>query len=210
MNLASCKYGTGQFYPFNNMGLFNDYKVVNEPTDLTADDCLVVWGGADIHTSYYNKQNKGYSHVGEKPSFRDQYEWACMQRAKELGIPIIGICRGAQMLCALAGGHLIQHVENHGSSHLAVTVDGQEFKVSSVHHQMLYPWNVNHEVVAWSKRILSEIHIDEDKDIEVPVEPEFVFFPEVKGVAIQWHPEFMDDEAVATEYIKNWLKENIL
>lgn len=213
MNLASCNAGTGRFSPFNKMGLFNNYKLVLEPEALTQDDCLVVWGGADISPSLYGKRKSKYGH-GAFPglSDRDNYEWTMMQRAKELGIPIIGICRGAQMLCALAGGHLIQHVDGHtGGDHHVLTVDGQTFPVSSVHHQMLYPWNVEHEMIAWSEAPRSTRYFDEDKDIgQVPCEPEFVYFPQVRGVAVQWHPEFMDDDVQATQYIRNFLQEKVL
>jgi gamma-glutamyl-gamma-aminobutyrate hydrolase PuuD len=210
MNLAACKLGTGMFFPFDNMGLFNDSKVVNNPDDLTSDDCLVVWGGADISPSLYGKKASRYCHADEQPSYRDAYEWACMQRAKELKIPIIGVCRGAQMLCALAGGHLIQHVDNHGSHHSVVTNDGLELKVNSLHHQMMYPWNVNHVLVAWSKDARSGVYYDENNLVNVPCEPEFVHFPDVRGAAIQWHPEFMSGDAEATHYLANWLKENLL
>jgi len=209
MNLASCRYGTGRFYPFDEMGIFNNYKDVNSPNDLDKADCLVVWGGADISPSLYNRPVSKYCHADEKPSMRDAYEWACMKRAKELGIPIIGICRGAQMLCALAGGHLIQHVEGHGRSHSVVTVDGREFKTNSMHHQMMYPWDVEHVMVAWSKEHQSKVHLDVDENVNVALEPEFVYFPKVRGAAIQWHPEFMSEDQPSTEYIAKWLKENL-
>jgi gamma-glutamyl-gamma-aminobutyrate hydrolase PuuD len=128
-----------------------------------------------------------------------------MQRASELGIPIVGVCRGAQMLCAHAGGFLIQDVRGHatGHPHTATTDEGIEIVVNSYHHQMLYPFEVEHEMWAECKDALSPYHLDVDTDIPVPTETEMVYFPKVKGFAVQWHPEWMDDDCNATQFMIN-------
>lgn len=196
----------GDYYPFDTFEIFNDFQVAAGPEDLVNKGMLVVWGGEDISPSLYNAKVSRYTGATEEPSRRDRVEWALMNRAVELEMPIIGICRGAQMLCALAGGKLIQHVNGHGGHHFVDTHDGQSLMVNSLHHQMMYPFEVDHEMVAWSSIIRSEVHIDEDKDIEVPKEPEFVYFPKVKGFAIQWHPEMMRANTDATEYIQSFMK----
>lgn len=224
MILATCPFGTGRFAPFNKSGIFHAFRdLTTMDAKLTKDDCLIVWGGADISPALYKKKLSSKTWAEPIPSHRDQFEWHFMNQAAAIGIPIIGICRGAQMLCALAGGHLIQDVDNHGRSHKVDTFDGKKLEVSSVHHQMMYPWNVKHQMVAWSSHKLSridkggnvvynytDVNADgEDIQVEVPCEPEFVYFPEVKGFAIQWHPEFMDDDAEATQYIFQFMKEKI-
>jgi putative glutamine amidotransferase len=195
------------FYPFHNLSFITDLATVDDPKELTENDVLVIWGGEDISPSLYNKQVSSKTWAGDRPSRRDEIEWNLMQRAKELGIPIIGVCRGAQMLCALAGGFLIQHVERHGGHHMVVTVDGTEVNTNSIHHQMMYPFDVKHEMLASIKVPRSPIHLDVDTDIEVKEEPEFVYFPEVKGFAIQWHPEMMDDSSQATKYVMKCIEE---
>ena len=92
------------YFPFHASGLFKDFSVTSNPADLTENDVLLIWGGEDISPSLYGKKVSRETHASEEPSRRDRIEWALMQRAKELNIPIIGICRGAQMLCASAGG----------------------------------------------------------------------------------------------------------
>jgi len=206
MRLAAAKMGTGTFYPFDSSGLFDDYISVNGPDDLTTNDVLVVWGGADISPSLYNRAVSKRTWADSTPSKRDAYEWALMQRAKELGIPIVGVCRGAQMLCALAGGFLIQDVTNHGSTHAVITDRNEAFKVNSLHHQMMYPFEVDHQMLAWTQN-QSTHFLDVNTPIEVPVEPEAVFFPKVKGLALQWHPEFLDEDAPSTTWAFNRMKE---
>lgn len=204
MKLYSALYGS--FYPFDKMGLFSEHEVANHPADLEAGGALVVWGGGDISPSLYNREVSKHTNAGVELSKRDHYEWELMKKAKELEMPIIGICRGAQMLCALAGGFLVQDVTNHTNGHEVTTKEEHKFFVSSLHHQMLYPFEVDHEMVAWSDN-LSRHYKDVNEDITVPVEPEFVYFPKEKGIAIQWHPEFMNVDCVANRYVKEKVKQ---
>lgn len=209
MKLASAIYS--QCYPFDVMGLFTEYNGVTRPDELDTDSALVVWGGGDISPTLYNKAVGKYTGADVLPSRRDVIEWDLMKRAEKLGIPIIGICRGAQMLCALAGGFLIQDVNNHTSAHLTETDDGEVFGVSSLHHQMLYPFEVDHVMKAWSKQKRSEGHyLDVDTHRDMPLEPEYVYFPKQKGLAIQWHPEYMKEDCKANMYVKKQIQELVL
>jgi gamma-glutamyl-gamma-aminobutyrate hydrolase PuuD len=188
-------------YPFQELA--EQVKTAILPDDLVEpDSVLVIWGGADINPLLYNHKQCRLGGTGGR---RDFMEWALIQRAVLMGIPIIGICRGAQMLCGYAGGYLFQHTTNHaGYQHMVDTYDGQTFKVNSIHHQMMcVPKEVDHQVIAWSSEHLSECYIyDGDKDHPAPEkELEFVYFPAIKGYAIQWHPEGMDKECSATKYI---------
>lgn len=205
--LVSCIYA--DFHPWDVYWPKANTLASSNPADLEEGDILIVHGGADISPSLYNKAVSRRTWAGDRPSHRDATEWAMMQQAKKLGVPIIGICRGGQMLCALAGGHLIQHVNNHSGEHIVTTVDGEEFSTNSIHHQMMYPFNVKHEMLGWVKEKLSDVHLDVDEDVDVAVEPEYVYFPEVKGFAIQWHPEMMRASEKATQYIIKTINERL-
>jgi gamma-glutamyl-gamma-aminobutyrate hydrolase PuuD len=204
MRLVSVYYQ--DYHPFDTFGVFDKFITSSNPADLQPGDTIVVWGGQDIHPSFYGKKHSRMSQADLRPSKRDVIEWNMMQAARELGIPIIGVCRGAQMLCALAGGYLYQHVSGHGGNH-EVKVKGSEkgYITNSLHHQMMVvPKTVDHELLAWTEG-RSPIYHDED-DVHVPdepaIEPEFVYFPKVKGFAVQWHPEMMSAFQPATAHIK--------
>lgn len=197
------------YFPFYKINGVNDAINSSNPDLLKDGDMLIVWGGGDISPALYNRGRSRYTHAMDTPSQRDKIEWALMQRAKELGIPIIGVCRGAQMLCALVGGYLIQHVENHMGMHDVLTYDNKRIKVNSIHHQMLYPFDVEHEMIAWSDTIRSSVHYDIDVSVEMPIEPEFVYFPQCKGFAIQWHPEMMDEDSPANQYVINFINTKV-
>jgi len=206
------------FYPFNQlvrrdpeMAVDEQLQVITNPEDLTPDSMLILWGGSDISPSLYNKGRSRFSGATDEPSYRDAVEWNCLKRAVALGVPIVGVCRGAQLLCAAAGGYLIQHVDNHAGPRHSITTDtGEKYEVNSLHHQMMYPFDVEHELLAWSSEIRSPRHIGEhDVDEEVKCEPEFVYFPQLKGFAAQWHPEMMHENAEATRYLLNTINEKI-
>ena len=198
------------YHPFDNLPGISDYACVDNPDELSPGDILISHGGEDISPTLYGKGRSYWTGANDEPSQRDTAEWNLMLRARELDIPIIGLCRGAQMLCALAGGFLIQDVENHaGDYHGVTTYDGVEITVNSIHHQMMYPFDVKHELIGWSSKKLSSFHWDVDGSLEITVEPEFVYFPEVKGFAIQWHPEMMQITAPATQYVFKHILERV-
>jgi gamma-glutamyl-gamma-aminobutyrate hydrolase PuuD len=214
MRLASAVYNGA--YPFENMNGVASVAQVDHPSDLTTNDILIIWGGGDIHPSLYNKLAASKSGAYLLPSRRDVCEWDLLQRAIKLGIPTIGICRGAQMLCAVAGGYLIQDVTGHaGNNHAITTVNGDRLHVNSIHHQMMAPWGVEHELLAWSSDTLSRHYLDVtddgvDSHVSVPCEPELVYFPKVRGLAAQWHPEMMDENSAATQYLMSHIYDKFM
>lgn len=200
MRLVSVYYDAG--YPFDTLPGVTSSKTLRSPLDIFEGDILVVWGGADISPSLYGSAVSQHTYASAEPSKRDAIEWAGINRAVSLGVPIMGVCRGAQMLCARAGGKLIQHLDNHaGMDHMVTTPDGTQLEVNSIHHQMMYPFDVEHEMLAYSSEVLSSVHYDVNTNCNVPCEPELVWFPAIKGMAVQWHPEMMDTDSPATQYV---------
>lgn len=200
-------------HPFDE--LVDAVEQVNTPDQLTNEDSiLVVWGGADINPTLYNHSSSRTTYPGGK---RDVLEWALMKTAVAKNIPVIGVCRGAQMLCALAGGYLLQDVRGHLSHHSINTFNGLTLEVNSIHHQMMC-WDEEGmtdlpELLAWASQPQGKSYIWKNDLQWIPpegwVEPEFVYFPNVKGFAIQWHPEMMPSHAPATQFILSQIKEKL-
>jgi anthranilate/para-aminobenzoate synthase component II len=189
--------GTGRHSPFDQV-----YKgsVMVRPEDIRDGipmDALVIWGGEDISPSIYGDKVSSYTSADEELSDRDRLEVMAVSEAMARGIPVIGVCRGAQLVCAMSGGRLIQHVNNHGRSHKITTFDGHNVVTSSVHHQMMYPFDVEHVMIGWSTERRSDVYIIgsdmNDEKMFGQVEPEIVWFPKTKCLAIQGHPEFHGD-----------------
>lgn len=189
---------------------FGKSRSIRDIEDLKTVDAVVLWGGEDISPKIY-KQQAVHAYADNELSMRDKYEVLIANEAIRLGIPIIGVCRGAQLLCALAGGSLWQHVDNHvGRGHL-ITYKGKAVFSNSAHHQMMRP-TPDDEILAVSTDILSPTkYADEDKGIQTKEpEPEVVYFPFLNAVGIQGHPEWLsyshDLNVVAKDAIKEKLK----
>lgn len=196
--------GYGDFFGYGNTpmggikgltGIFKGSKPLNNEKTLSGIDALVLWGGADIGSSLYKQPAYSKHAPHYHPSERDLVEWELMRRAHHRGIPIVGICRGLQIMCAFAGGKLVQDTSGHlNGTHKVKTYDDKEFSTSSCHHQMVYPYDIEHKVLATVVNNLSVryegINKEEEATIKEKLEPEVVYFPKIKGIGIQGHPEW--------------------
>lgn len=195
---------SGLYQDFAHLDSLGKGKVIFNPDDMTeTNSILILHGGADISPSLYNKKAAPWTHADDYPSPRDKAEVALAQRAIALNIPIFGICRGAQLLTALAGGTLVQHVNGHaGGKHTITTKDNQLLTTTSAHHQMCNPFNIEHDLLAWSTLQRSDCYFGEEgqEEIQMPVEPEVIHYPQIRGLAIQGHPEWMSETSQFVQY----------
>ncbi|PPK98361.1 putative glutamine amidotransferase [Kineococcus xinjiangensis] len=78
------------------------------PEELADLDALVLTGGADVAPACYGQQPA--PSTGSPSPERDHSEIALLRGALALGLPVLGICRGAQVLNVALGGTLHQHL----------------------------------------------------------------------------------------------------
>ena len=217
--LGFCPMGTGMGDPFTDMfdEVVNLHKTNVEVEDLGA---VVLWGGEDIATSLYG-QKVGGTHGPYDPTKRDMFEWEVMRRAAAAKVPIIGVCRGAQIATAFAGGSLIQDVSGHHGGHDIETSDGKLIYTNSAHHQMMNPYELDedsYELLAWSKKNISSKYVSEDRGVNDTYlkdgtafsslkEPEIVVYHEINCLAIQGHPEWLGPTAPLNLYVKQVFKD---
>ncbi len=207
LTLGFVPYGTGVCRPFNTIF---QHAVQVTPEDIMAGkvDALVIWGGADISPTIYGEPVEPGCGATAFLSHRDQIEVGVTDAAIKAGIPILGICRGAQLLCAMAGGKLYQDVHGHFGDHEITTHEGESYVTSSVHHQMMNMENMkpeDYQLLAWSTK-----HRTKPSDGVDGEEPEVVYFPKIKGLAIQGHPEFMSPDCDFVQYSRKLVKEYLL
>ncbi|MCL6648946.1 MAG: gamma-glutamyl-gamma-aminobutyrate hydrolase family protein [Chloroflexi bacterium] len=112
---------------------------------LEAFDGLLLSGGGDINPARYGQSpDPRTAHVDDR---RDEFELALARAALHRDLPVLGICRGFQLLNVVAGGTLLQHVEGHqhGGQHPVTVLAGTrlaqalgtsgEVIVNTRHHQ---------------------------------------------------------------------------
>jgi putative glutamine amidotransferase len=113
-------------------------------------DGLLLPGGWDVDPSLYGEKKD--EKVGPIDRELDETELRLFKEARERELPVLGICRGQQVINVAMGGSLVQHLEDHdvrahGRNHLAHTIEvepaselGQaagehKIRVNSFHHQ---------------------------------------------------------------------------
>lgn len=98
-------------------------------------DLVVFTGGADVDPLLYGAEKNKKTYCDP---VRDKADMVLYQKCLELGIPMFGVCRGAQFLHVMNGGELYQDVDNHHGDHaLHLTKENRVLQsISSVHHQM--------------------------------------------------------------------------
>lgn len=168
----------------------------NHTNDLKSAELLVFTGGTDISPKLYGDSPIAETDFPDRE--RDVYESNIFQYARDHGVPMVGICRGSQFLCAMSHGRVIQHVNYHAirGTHTICTDELGVIEVTSTHHQMMYPFEVNHTLLAWAAPALSTVYKTGGFDPDLmSVEPEVVYFPDTNCLSVQYHPEYMSSNS---------------
>ncbi|HVD01743.1 MAG TPA: gamma-glutamyl-gamma-aminobutyrate hydrolase family protein [Candidatus Dormibacteraeota bacterium] len=168
-------------------------------------DGLLLPGGADINPANYHQAPDPKLGVVEEELDRTELE--LFRQARERRLPVLGICRGQQLINVAMGGSLIQHIEDHevrvhGRSYLGHRVDVEpSSELGSVVGQPSIPVNsLHHQAIdELAPGLRSSAH-GEDGVIEgVETDDGLV-------VAVQCHPE----ELSAEEPWARWLFESFV
>ncbi len=187
-----------------------DYKI-NNFDEIKRCSSLLLTGGDDIFPELYNDWEDGKDRSAYKPE-RDGFEFKLLDYALEKGLPVLGICRGMQLINCRLSGNLISDIEstrktnhtkiddNHDRIH-EVKLDSDSLileiigigrgKVSSSHHQALDRLGEGLIATARADDGIIEAIEWEDKSSK----------PFLLG--IQWHPERMKEQD--STFVKNIL-----
>jgi putative glutamine amidotransferase len=167
-------------------------------------DGLMLAGGVDVAPRRYAAQV--HPSVQEARPDRDAFELALAQVTRELDTPVLGVCRGMQVMAVAAGGTLEQHLpdlvghEEHSpapgvyGSHSVRTVEGttvsallgQQVVIPSYHHQSVSS-HPGYVPAAWAP----------DGTLEAMERSESRF-----RLAVQWHPEVAQDDRLFDAFVR--------
>lgn len=192
--------------------LFGQLTSYSSNMRLTADDTLLFEGGTDVNPDLYNEKRNPYT--SDPDIQRDLYEVEAFNRIQEAGGSCYGVCRGAQFLTVMNGGKLIQHVSGHaGQHHMLETYDGESIIATSTHHQMMAPMQTKHKLLAWPVSNQSQVYLGSSNksvlnwlDSDMFLEPEIVWYPKTRSLAVQGHPEYLSEKHPFPQYCRQLLK----
>jgi putative glutamine amidotransferase len=158
-------------------------------------DGLLLAGGTDIHPETYGVAID--PERTQKPDrSRDRFEIALVHQAKELGLPILGICRGFQILNVAYGGTLDQHRPHEGLdlvAHDSLRIEATNLSVkdgsllgAALGTDRLQVYCLHHQAVDRIGHGLQVTSSASDGLIEGLEDPSAPFI-----VGVLWHPEQM-------------------
>ena len=176
----------------------------NNLDDLDQCDGIVLSGGEDVHPERYQRPDllQHLNEVNINPT-RDAFEWSVIEKSFALKKPVLGICRGLQLMNIYLGGSLIHDIptvkdhhghgskENIDSRHAIHAKEGSLLhaitkasagEINSAHHQSVEKYADELTVTA-----TSEPNIVEALEWSAPQNKPWMLL-------VQWHPERMPDQ----------------
>jgi hypothetical protein len=176
-------------------------------------EVVLFTGGSDIGSNLYGEKENSCTYTSPH---RDIEEVTAYYSALELKKICWGTCRGLQLMGALNGAKLIQDM-SHPSQHRIYFKDGSYCNSNSIHHQMVYPFNlkegVDYHLLAWAKELSHYYSNVNHNDMNIKCldgeqlkkEPEFIYFPKTKSIGFQGHPEMLPTESKMVRIANSFL-----
>lgn len=166
-------------------------------------DALVLSGGADVESARYG--DAPHPRAQEPRRDRDASELLLARVSASIDLPLLGVCRGMQIMAVAAGGALEQHLPDrldssrhapgrgyYGSHGVRVAAGsrlhdilGDEVRVPSYHHQGVEA-APGYQACAWADDGVLEAIEDVDATFRI---------------GVQWHPEAGDDPRLFQELV---------
>ncbi len=158
--------------------------------DLCSCDCLILPGGGDITPAFFGEQNAGSNNIDTE---LDILQFQALDYAVKCSMPVLGICKGMQVINVAFGGTIIQdlptssihkyrnkdqyHTTDILTSSCLHRLYGPTAMVNSAHHQGVGKLGRDLEPIQWCPT---------DRCVEAIVHTRLPI------LGLQWHPERLD------------------
>lgn len=177
-------------------------------TIINSCDGIIFSGGGDFCSGIINEPlDRRASGICRK---RDFFEMDIIRKAFNNNIPVLGICRGMQIMCIAMGGKIIQHIENHvqdlqrNSVYHSVQINQESMLYDIIGNTALGVNSFHHQAVLYPGRNMIVSSVSQDGIIESCEAPYKQFF-----MGVQWHPEAFDKNSEHRKIFKAFINESI-
>ncbi|HEX9053287.1 MAG TPA: gamma-glutamyl-gamma-aminobutyrate hydrolase family protein [Gemmatimonadales bacterium] len=176
------------------------------PRALEGCEGLLLTGGEDVDPAYYGEQPS--KALGSVDRERDRFELALFRAARAARLPVLGICRGIQLINVALGGTLYQDLPSERPG--PIDHDPGTARGARTHHVRLAPGSRAARVLGVDRLVPNSFHHQAVKDLA----PALIatgwsddgVIEAVEGrpddawlLAVQWHPEEMHEDVSAPE-----------
>jgi len=194
---------------FTKQDLKDDLELIelnfekNNTEDIDHCDGFVLTGGIDVHPEFYNGHKTYNNSPGAFQPGRDLFEEKIYRYSQLHKLPVLGICRGMQLINVLEGGRLIQDLDNGNERHKKEEADKEHTiiaennsllhqlagsssaAVNSAHHQAIDPNALGDNLIVnayeGDERIIEGLEFKNKSD-------------KAFMLCVQWHPARMKDK----------------
>lgn len=174
------QYGKWMQNADSNIIIIDMYNIPFDSLNIVLNKCdgLLLSGGEDVNPNFYSK-NSFLNECGNIDYRRDSLEFILMDYAFKNKMPVLGICRGQQIINVFHGGSLIVDIPKYHPSEIdhgcgksdscghilyilpntplaSLLTSTEGIKVNSSHHQAIEVPAVNIEPIAYSKDSITE------------------------------------------------------
>jgi putative glutamine amidotransferase len=176
-------------------------------------DGILFTGGGDVSLEYFSGSD--HPRIGEIDKLRDLTEITLLRTAADDGKPMLGICRGAQVMNVALGGTLYTHIPDQLKNALDHDYPGDLREV------LVHPVNVDEsakaaEIFGETLLHVNSLHHQGIKDIAPGLKASgyapdgLVEVIEISdhpyAVAVQWHPEWLQDQPAMRRLFKTFVE----
>jgi len=165
-------------------------------------DGLLFSGGGDMHPRSYGSQP--HSKVNGIDEDRDRTEIYLLQQARAMDLPILGICRGLQVINVAMGGTLYEDIQEQRPAAIQHQFFGLRPRDHRAHPVEVIPGSLLHELLGQSAPEVNSLHHQGIRELAAGLTAS-AYAPdglveafEVPGsrftLAVQWHPEWLPED----------------
>lgn len=165
---------------------------------------IIFIGGEDIHPSYYNEKEEDNLNIDKN---RDEWEFYLIENAFKKRKPILGICRGCQLINIFLGGSLYQDLKKFKKEGKMSYIHWQENGEDSFHNVKIKKNTLLYKILKKEEILVNSSHYQAIKNLGKNLYVSAIFlddiFEIIEGIeyedypyliGIQWHPERLNSD----------------